>query len=549
MQQLSNPYREQLGVPDGQTSGNYFGQLAMRMAMVMVSVMIVVAALLYYREHRLLPAEPEARNSPRSQRLSQVSKDDAGRSAASAKAADAAQPNGSPAGAKGIAQTAETGKSAATGGNSPAIFSLASTGGETQNEEDDSEKAPGAGDAKKGQEAAAASTAGQGAKQGNQAGAAAQPAAPADPQKEAAYRRGVAATRLAMSKRDPIGAKLQLKAVAALAQTPEEEAEVARLDTLIDNLREFWKTMAQVTSGFQPAQEFTVNGAPVIVVEAGATRVTLRYDGRNQTFAIKSLPRPLVDVFVQASFADNAANKVLYGTFLASDPQGDRQLARKVWQQAIAAGQEIKDLLAELDAAPGGPGGKSSAGRGPIMRTEPPTDPAALQKAEREVRDQYEADYNAASTVPGKLKLAEKLAEAVATAEVTSEARFVMLRDARDYALAAGRPALACEVIDQFGLYFTMDPLEMKVAAVEQTAKSARTSKSAKDLAECALRLVDQAIKGGRLDHAGRLAAISVSAAQKAKNPALVRDAQEAKQKVDEMADKAAADGGKKKGK
>jgi hypothetical protein len=547
VQQLSNPYQEQLGIPDGQTSANYFGQLAMRMALVMVSVMILVAALLYYRERRLLPAEPEARNSPRSQRLSQASKDDASRSAASAKAADAAQPNESPAGAKATAQTTETGKPAATGGNSPAILSLPSTAGETQ--EDESEKAPGAGDAKKGQEGAAASTAGQDAKQGNQAGATAQPAAPADPQKEAAYRRGVAGTRMAMSKRDPIGAKLQLKAIAALAQTPEEEAEVARLDTLIGNLREFWKTMAQVASGLQPAQEFTVSGVPVIIVEAGPTQITLRSEGRNQTFAIKSLPRPLVDALVQTSLAANAANKVLYGTFLAFDPQGDRQLARRVWQQAIAGGQEIKDLLVELDAAPGGPGGKSGAGRGPITRTEPPTDPAALQKAEREVHAQYETDYNAASTVPGKLKLAEKLAEAVATAEVTTEARFVMLRDARDYALAAGRPALACEVIDQLGLYFALDPLEMKIAAVEQTAKAARTAKSAKDLAECALGMVDQAIQGSRLDHAGRLAAISVSAAQKAKNPALVRDAQEAKQKVDEMAGKAAADGGKKKGK
>jgi hypothetical protein len=283
----------------------------------------------------------------------------------------------------------------------------------------------------------------------------------------------------------------------------------------------------------------------VIVVEAGPTQITLRSEGRNQIFAIKSMPRALVDALVQTSFADNAASKVLYGTFLAFDLQGDRQLARKVWQQALDAGEEIEPLLAELDVA-GGPGGKG--GGGSITRSEPPTDAAALQKAEREVRALFEADYNAASSLPGKLKLAEKLAGAVATAEVTAEGRFVMLRDARDNALAAGRPALACEVIDQLGLYFSVDPLELKIAAVEQTAKSARTAKSAKDLAECALGLVDQALGSGRLDHAGRLAAISVSAAQKAKNPTLLHDAQEARQKVEEMA-KAAADGGKKKGK
>jgi hypothetical protein len=555
VQQLPNPFQQQFGGASGQGPSNYFGQLAVRMLVIMVSVMIVVAALLYYREMRMEIGEARARNSPRSEKAGQVSKevskevseDDAGRSAVSTKAAETAQPTPPPASEGGTAQAAETGKHAAIEETSPAILPAAPAPGMTKDET--SAKAPDAGGPKPAQEAASPPSPGQDAKQAKPAAATPPPAAPADLQKEAAYRRGVAGIRLAMGKRDPIGAKLQLKAIAPLAQTPEEEAQLARLDTLIDHLREFWKTMAQVTTGLRSASELNVNGAPAVVVEAGATQITLRMDGRNQVFAIKSLPRAVVDALVQSSLPDNAANKVLYGTFLAFDLQGDRQLARKVWQQAIGAGQPIKDFLVELDAASREPGGRSGAGRGPINKTDPPTDPAALDKAEREVRGLYDADYGASSTVPGKLKLAEKLAEAVATAEVTTEARFVMLRDARDYALAAGHPALACQVIDQLGTYFTVDPLEMKISAVEQAAKTARTAKSGKELAECALGLVDEAILGGHLDHAGRLAAISVSAAQRAKNPTLIHDAQEAKQKVDEMAGKAAAEGGKKKGK
>jgi len=151
-----------------------------------------------------------------------------------------------------------------------------------------------------------------------------------------------------MAKRDLIGAKLLIRNVASLVQTPQQAAEIDRLDTLIGHLREFWRLVAEAAAKLQPAQEFTVGDTPVIVVEAGPTQLTLRSEGRNQIVQVKSLPRALVDGIVEAEFPDTPANKVLHGAFLAFDPQGDRQLARDLWQQAIRDGQKIEDLMAEL---------------------------------------------------------------------------------------------------------------------------------------------------------------------------------------------------------
>jgi len=81
---------------------------------------------------------------------------------------------------------------------------------------------------------------------------------------------------------------------------------------------------------------------------------------------------------------------------------------------------------------------------------------------------------------------------------------------------------------------------EDKVAAVEQVAKSARTAKASQEVAEFALSLVEHASQLNRLDDAARLADISISAAQRAKNATLLRDAQEAKQKVETMSEKTA---------
>lgn len=372
-----------------------------------------------------------------------------------------------------------------------------------------------------------------------------------DSQKQDLYRRAVAAARAAMARRDLSGARRQLKTAAKLLQTPEEKAEAARLETLVGHLEEFYRALAKVVLGLAPAQEFTIGNTPMIVVEATPTRLLLRSEGRNHSYTMNNLPRPIVEVLVQTGLPDNAATKVPFGAYLAFDPQGDRQMARKLWREAIDAGQNIGELLLELDlAAPdtAAQAPKAPAARTTIQKTDLPTDPGALQQADEAVRAQFQIDYNLASGASGKLKLADRLLEAAAGGELAPATRFVMLRDARDNALAAGKPEKACTAIDEMGRYFTVDPLDMKVTVLEQFGKMARTAAGNKELTDSALGLVNQATKAGRLDQAGRLAAVAVAAAQRVRNAALVRQALDVQEKIDAEAQKAAEKAAKKKG-
>jgi hypothetical protein len=378
------------------------------------------------------------------------------------------------------------------------------------------------------------------------AAAADDPAGQVDLQKQQLYRKTVATARTAMSRRDMPGGKKNAQAAVKLAQTPEEQAEAARLETLSRYLDQFWKTMMKVIAGLTPAQEFTLGNTPIIVVEASPTQITFRSEARNRTFAIKDLPLPIVEALVQGGFADNAATKLIFGAYLAMDAQGDRQAARKLWQELIDSGNDVSDLMAELNVAPAGKAPPPQATekrekpeKMEVAKADPPADPAALRKAEQAVRAQFEVDYNLASSVSGKLKLSEKLVTAAQGADVSAENRFVMLRDARDFALAAGKSGVACDVIDQLAQHFNVDALELKTAAMEQAAKMARTTSASKEAAECALTLVEQALQAGRSDEAARLAAVAVSTAQRAKSVALIRSAREIKQKVDEAAEKA----------
>jgi len=374
-----------------------------------------------------------------------------------------------------------------------------------------------------------------------------------DPQKQEAFKRGMAAARAAMRKRDIAAAKREVEAAAKRIQTPEEEAEANRLAVLAAHLGEFWKTMGRVVAGLAPTQEFAIRQTPAIVVEASPTQVTFRYEGRNLTYKINELPRPIVEALVKGGFAENSATKVLFGAYLAMDAQGDRRAARQVWQEALSAGEDVNSLMAELDVAlPAGaaadsPSDKMDAGASGAATA--PADPATVEQAEAAVRAQFKADYSRASSLSGKLKLSETLAAAADGAEVSADHRFVMLRDARDYALAAGKPEAACDAIDRMARYFSVDAVAMKTEALEHAAKKARTSTSNREVAECALAVTDLAILAGRSEEAGRLAAVALSTAQRARNAALVLSAREAKQKAEAVAGQAGNSGTEKKGK
>lgn len=369
-----------------------------------------------------------------------------------------------------------------------------------------------------------------------------------DPQKQQLYRKTVMAARTAMSRRDPAGGKRNAKAALKLAQTPEEEAEAVRLDTLAKYLDEFWKTMGKVIGGLLPAQEFNMGSTPLIVVETSPAQITFRSEGRNRSYSVKDLPLPIIEALVQGGFADNADTKLIFGAYLAMDARGDRKAARKLWQELIKAGKDVSELMPELDVASVAKAPSESMPAKPDTPDKPepaageiPTDPAELRKAEQAVREKFEVDRNLASSVSGKLKLSEKLASAASGANVPAAVRYVMLRDARDYALSAGKSAAACEVIDRLAEHFTVDALELKTAALEQAAKTARTAAGSKEAAECALKLADEALQALRPDEAVRLAAVAVTTAQRARNLALIRSAREIKQKADEAAEKAGA--------
>ena len=91
---------------------------------------------------------------------------------------------------------------------------------------------------------------------------------------------------------------------------------------------------------------------------------------------------------------------------------------------------------------------------------------------------------------------------------------------------------MACEVVDQLARHYTVDPLGLKAAVLEEVGKNARGLSSQRDITQWALALVDEAINQQRLEEAGRLAAVALEAARKCNSATLMRQATAADQQV-----------------
>ncbi len=350
----------------------------------------------------------------------------------------------------------------------------------------------------------------------------AMPVPPVDEQRQKAFAEAVADLRFSMSEHDVAGARKHLQAAAASAQTPEERAEIDRLDTLLGHLDEFWKGISRVVAGLESADVLPVGDTFVAIVEVSPEQLTIKVEGQLRTYRIDRMPPRLVQALASAGLADDPATKVLVGTYFLVDPDGDPARTRQLWQEAARAGIDVRDLLPELDRWTGA---SSASGSLAPQPTAPPPNAQGLQQAEQAVREKFQAEYEQATSVAGKARLAKLLLEAGGAAGDDSDLRFVLLREARDLAVAGGDCELAFQAIDQIAGFYRVDAPAMKTAALAGCVENARGASAQRSIAQNALELTQEAAQARRLDDAKKLAEVALSAARKSNNRPLMQQA------------------------
>jgi hypothetical protein len=169
---------------------------------------------------------------------------------------------------------------------------------------------------------------------------------------EAAEDRAAALTavRQAASVRDLAGLKASLTAAASMKGEERFDAELARLDELGEYIVKFWQAVERGCQSLESVNELEVGEQRVAVVEYANGRLVLRVAGQNKAYTQKDMPPKLGLTLAGLVLKDDAAqNKVFFGAMLALDAKGDRKLARQYWDEAAAAGIDLKRLLPELE--------------------------------------------------------------------------------------------------------------------------------------------------------------------------------------------------------
>lgn len=158
--------------------------------------------------------------------------------------------------------------------------------------------------------------------------------------------------KLALSEGNVEEAKIELEKAKALPKLPEHEPLVDRMSMLVEYNAQFWGAISEAMKSFSDGTdtELMVGSQVLLVVEAFPEKIILRVAGQNKTYALKDLPGGIA-VAIADKWLDESdpASRVVKGAYAAVNKAGNVDKARIMWDEATAAGLDMKALLPVLE--------------------------------------------------------------------------------------------------------------------------------------------------------------------------------------------------------
>lgn len=169
---------------------------------------------------------------------------------------------------------------------------------------------------------------------------------PSDPAVTAKIQKLLAAARAKLGERNQEAAKKLVAEAGELAVSDEQHDMVDRVDSLEKYVGEFWSAVYDSVKGLKAADEIDLGSTKVIVVEASAEALTIHVSGQNRRYQVNQLPSGLaVGLALRWLDAKKPENKVFVGAFYLVDPKTGPEQAKQAWDEATAAGVDVKNLL------------------------------------------------------------------------------------------------------------------------------------------------------------------------------------------------------------
>jgi hypothetical protein len=357
--------------------------------------------------------------------------------------------------------------------------------------------------------------------------------------------------RLSMSRGNPFRAKRMLEMAATLSPTEEQRQRIANLSQMQEYLHAFHVALAAGAEKLEPGRNFLIDlgtrQVPVTFVEferQNGRRLVFESEGKRMTHRIDSLPadwampiaRPMLD-------AKSPASRLAIATFLAMAFNGDRDLARQMWESLITEGVADPKLARELDlplsdkivrsvAAPTEtkpPGEeKMPPKEAPSGELLPVPSGVDLAEAKRKFRDDYRDKVSKARSAADKAALAGELV--AKAAEITDNEnsdkgayRYVLQQEAIELLVDQGNATEFAKLIDALATEYEVDVLAAKAEAFGKASAAASSAEQGEALYLATAEVFSTAKELKRYDVAERLARVAAKCAERAQD----RDAAE----------------------
>ncbi|MBQ2820232.1 MAG: hypothetical protein IJF17_01455 [Thermoguttaceae bacterium] len=309
------------------------------------------------------------------------------------------------------------------------------------------------------------------------------------------------AVRQDISWRKIPSAKKTLDKLENLAETPENKEELDRLNALADYMESFVTWISGRMGSFTWGSVHKVEGIEFSVVECGPGVLIIRDQGINKRYTVNDLNPKLVAWLIDTP--KEADDFVLYGTYLAMTPGGDRAKAKTYWTTAQTKGfdkesialimKELEVPLPDAGKAPVQLNAWNPRGKAPVEEQTIPTG-ADFDETLAMLKKEFAKDY-AKSEMRDQMKLSEKFVKMAQMPARSAAEAYVMTEEA----IRMAKNHAFYEIVFQAYLVqetrFQRDTYQDRLEMVQNAKPDARGASSTRELANCALEMGFDAVK------------------------------------------------------
>lgn len=297
-------------------------------------------------------------------------------------------------------------------------------------------------------------------------------------------------------------ARQTMSDVEKIAQSDEEKTEAKRLRLITDYMDLFVKGVGRQMGTYTPGTTLKINGKDMGVVESAPNKLIIRDEGQNYSYSPENLNPRLVEFLVTPNLK-TADDYLLYGTYLAMDPEGDRSKAKSHWNTAVSKDSNMKGdveiLMEELDVPLVDSGKRPNQmplpGRAG-MQAEPRSIPIGTEhdKALEDLKKEY-AKFYEKDDAKSKHDLAERFAKLAQNPKTPSATAYVMAEEATRLGKETNSYEIACQGYMVHEIFYQRDTYQERLDFLKNADPPPR---SEFDFTNCAIAMGADCVNRGK---------------------------------------------------